>query len=64
MADNRTLDAITRFESDVLILDYLVYTATSKILRIVARRVDHETSKQGISDQVLAQLQLVDGKFP
>lgn len=73
MADDRTLSPSLRRETDLLIIDYLVYTATATLLRVAHERVAHERVagsgsdgkpiRRDVPEDLLLQLQLVECEY-
>ncbi len=74
MADHRALSPDTRLETDVLILDYLVFNGTLSLLEIARARVNDASESKSSRDSsdvagdtyvppiLLDQLQLVECK--
>lgn len=65
MADERALSPSLCHETDILILDYLIFNATETLLHVASRRVNGITSGnrsavEGELDEVLLQLHLVE----
>lgn len=65
MADERALSPPLRHETDILILDYLIFNATETLLRVASRCVNgittgNKSAAEGDIDELLLQLQLVE----